>query len=139
MDKSAPGKFPTLISFSQALPKLKTTGIYTRAKFAQDHPEMVRDYLRAVLTVYRSIRENPKSLYDALRKHVKMDAATAKLVGDAYIEREIWDVNGGLTTEDVKYSLDFFTQMGSVPTGLDAAKITDLTYLDAVVQQLGQK
>lgn len=139
LEKAAAGKFPVLFSFARALPQLKTTGIYTSRAFGTKKPEIVRDYLRAVLTVYRSVRENPQPLYDALQKQLKWDAATAKEIGDAYLAHNIWNVDGDLSQDDVKYSLDLFVKTGSIPPGLDPAKITDTSYLDAVLNEMGRK
>lgn len=139
LDKLSPGKFTTLINFAQALPALKTNGIFTPRKFAQAHPDAVRAYLRAVLQVHRAIRQNPQALYDAMVKYLKMDAATAKQVGDAYLSANVWDLNGGLQAGDVEYSSDFFAQMGSIPKGLNAATLSDLSYLRAALQELGTK
>lgn len=136
-DKQTPGKFNTLINFAQALPALKTNGIYTTRQFAQVHPDAVRAYLSEIVRVHRAIRQNPQALYDALVKYLKLDAATAKRVGDAYLAANVWDANGGLKNGDVEYSAAFFTQMGSLPSGLDPAKLHDLTYLNAALQELG--
>lgn len=139
MDKQAPGKFPTFFDYAAKLPQLKINGVYTRRAFARQHPEMVRDYLRALLSVHRSIRQNPQLLYDALIKYLKYDADSAKQVGDTYLAHNIWDVNGEFLPEDAKFSLDFFVEIGSLPPGLDAAKIVDMSYLNAVLDEIGRE
>lgn len=138
-ERQAPGKFNVLLNFAKALPALKTNGIYTSHTFAQAHPDAVRDYLRAIVQVHRAIRQNPQTLYDAMVKYLKMDAATAGRVGEAYLAANVWDVNGGLKAGDAAYSADFFAQMGSIPEGMDAAKLEDLTYLNQVLDEIGRK
>ncbi len=65
MQQKAPDKLHTLINFAQALPQLKTTGVHVRSDFAKQHPEQVRDYLQALLSVHRDIRANPNLVQDA--------------------------------------------------------------------------
>lgn len=139
LNKQAPGKFITLINFAHALPALKTNGIFTPRKFAQTHPDAVRAYLRAIIQVHRAIRQNPQALYDAMVKYLKMDAATAQQVGDAYLSANVWDLNGGLKAGDTAYSADFFARMGSLSSGLEPAKLEDVSHLNAVLQELGMK
>ncbi len=135
----APGKYAVLFDFAKSLPQLKTNGVYTRRAFAMQNPEMVRDYIRAVLTVHRNIQQNPQLLYDALVKQLKMEPATAKAIGDTYLAHNIWKPNGDFSLDDAKYTLDFFVEIGSIPPGLDASKITDVTYLNAVLDEIGRK
>lgn len=134
-----PGKYAVLFDFAKSLPQLKTNGVYVTRAFAAKNPDMVRDYIRALLTVHRNIRENPQLLYDAQVKYLKLEPERAKEIGDTYLAHNIWKANGDLTPEDVKYSLDFFVEIGSVPPGLDASNIADVSYLNAVLDEIGRK
>lgn len=138
LEQGAPGKFHTLINFAEALPRLKTTGVHVRSEFAKQHPEQVRDYIKAVLTIHRQIQTNPKLLVDAAVKLLKMDPADAERTATAYLKNNIWNVNGGMTKEDVVYSVDFFTKTGSLSEGLTADKVSDLSYLEAVLNDIGR-
>lgn len=139
VQQQAPEKYHTLVTFSEALPRLKTTGVHVRGEFAKQHPDMVHDYLVALLTVERDIRSNPKLLADAVTTFLKMDPAQAAQQSGVYLKNNIWDVNGGLTSDAVAYSVDFFIKSGALPPGLTAAKVSDLSYLDAVLNEIGRK
>jgi NitT/TauT family transport system substrate-binding protein len=139
LQQNAPDKFHTLVNFAEALPRLKTTGVHVRGEFARENPEMVRDYIRALLTIHRQIKTNPKLLTDAAVKVLKMDPADAERTTTAYLQNNIWNVNGGMTTEDVAYSVEFFTETGSLAEGLTAEKVSDLSYLDAVLKEIGRE
>ncbi len=139
LETQAPDKFPILINYSSALPNLKTTGIYTSDEFATANPQVVRDYLKAVLTVYRNLHQDPQPLYDMLESQLQMSPEQARQVGDEYLHRRIWDPNGGLSQDDITYSLEFFQEMGSVPKGLDPAKLINTAYLDTVLKEIGKQ
>lgn len=139
LDDKAPAQFHTLVNFATELPQLKTTGVHVSRAFAQQHPDLVRAYLKALLTVHRELRANPQLLADAIARHLKMDAATAKRLGDAYMARNIFDVNGGMTRDGIAYSVDFFTRTGSLPEGLTADKVADLSYLEQTLEEIGRE
>ncbi|HZQ11161.1 MAG TPA: ABC transporter substrate-binding protein [Anaerolineae bacterium] len=139
LDHAAPGKYHSLINYSETFPKLKTTGVQVNGAFAAQHPDMVRDYLTALLTIHRRINENPQLLRDAFVKYLSMKPEDAKEITDAYLARRVWDVNGGLKADDVKYSIDFFTQSGSLEPGLTVEQVSDLSYLNAILEQIGRK
>ena len=139
LNEKAPTRFHTLVDFATELPRLKTTGVHASRAFLQKNPELARAYLKALFHVHRDIRANPQLLTDAIVRYLKMDAATAKRLGEAYLARNIWDPNGGMTPEGVAYSVDFFTQTGSLPEGLSADKVSDLSYLEQVLAEIGRK
>jgi ABC-type nitrate/sulfonate/bicarbonate transport system substrate-binding protein len=139
LERAAPGRYVSLINFSDALPKLKTNGVYVNKDFARQHAETVRDYLRAVLTVQRQIEENPQILQDGLVKHLRFDPEAAKVVATAYLDRESWNVNGGMGGDDVQYSIDFFVRTGGLPRAMSAPQVSDLSYLEAVLDSIGRK
>lgn len=139
LERQAPGRFRSLVNYAQAFPRLKTTGVHVNRAFAEKYPDSVRDYVRAMLTVHRQIKENPQPLKDALVKYLGVDAGRANEMAGAYLKSNLWDVNGGLTREDVQYSVEFFTTAGSLSEGLNAERVADLSYLNAVLDEIGRK
>jgi ABC-type nitrate/sulfonate/bicarbonate transport system substrate-binding protein len=139
VQKQAPENFHTLVNFAQTLPQLKTTGVHVRQQFAAEHPEQVRDYLKALVETNRQIAINPKGAQDTAVQVLKMDPADAQANVASYVKSNIWDVNGGMTRDAIAYSVDFFTKSGAIPAGLTADKVSDLSYLDAVLNEIGRK
>lgn len=135
----APQSFRELVDFAAALPQIRGTGIHVNRAIATQHPEWVRDYLKAMLGIHRRIKENPRLLVDALIKYLALEPARAQEIADAYLARGAWQVNGNLTRESVASSLDFFIQTRSLPAGLDADQVSDLSYLDSVINELGKQ
>ena len=68
-----------------------------------------------------------------------MDPAAAKQVGDVYLKANVWDPNGSLTRENVQYTIDFLTGIKSLPAGLKADDVADLSYLNAVLDEIGRR
>jgi ABC-type nitrate/sulfonate/bicarbonate transport system substrate-binding protein len=139
VEREGGGKFHTLVNFSIAFPKLKTTGVHVRSDFARQHSTQMHDYLKALLTVHRQIRKDPASLVAAAEAHLKMERTDAQSAVDAYLRNNIWDANGGMTRDAISFSVDFFAETGAVPEGLTAEQVADLSYLEAVLNELGRE
>lgn len=139
VDKQAPGKFRTIIPLSQAFPDVQVDGLHVRQAWAEQNPQIVRDFLRAVLDANRRVQVNPQVLYDESVKRLNLDPATAKEIGDAYLELKVWDPNGGLTTENVQFTIDFLIKNAGMSPGLKAEGLTDLSYLNTVLGEIGRK
>jgi ABC-type nitrate/sulfonate/bicarbonate transport system substrate-binding protein len=135
----APGKYATLVDLTQEFPLLQVTGVHARSDWLAQDPEAAKDFIRAVLLAHRAAIANPSSLYDKVVDQTKVDRATAKTIVDAYIAVGAWDPNGVLTPEKVQYSLDFLKGINAVPAELKYDDIADLSYLDAVLQEIGRK
>jgi len=136
VESRAPGRFHGMIDFGEANPKLKTTGVHVSRAFAEEHPDRVRAYVRAALTIHRQIAKDPAALSDALVKHLQFEKKHAQEIAEAYLKHNLWNVNGGLTREEVDYSLNFFINGGSVPQGLTAAAVADTSFLDSTLQEM---
>lgn len=139
VQQKEPNRFHVLVNYAEELPGLKTTGVHANRAFAEQQPEAVRDYIRALLTVHRTIRSDPTALEKAIVKFLDLDAGTAQSLARAYLTLDMWDRNGGLEREDVQSSLDFFTRTGSLPEGLTVDGVANLSYLDEVLQEMGRK
>lgn len=139
VQQKEPNRFHVLVNYAAELPELKTTGVHANRAFAEQQPEAVRDYIRALLTVHRTIQSDPTALEKAIVKFLDLDAETAQTLAQAYLALGMWDPNGGLEREDVQSSLDFFTENGSLPEGLTVDGVADLSYLNQVLEEIGRR
>jgi ABC-type nitrate/sulfonate/bicarbonate transport system substrate-binding protein len=137
-ERDAPGRFHALVDFTQEFPKVDITGYYVNPDWASKNPQVVKDFLRALLEARRQIQDK-QNLRQAVIKYFGADDAPAQSAAEAYLARGIWDVNGGLTTENVLYMMNFFSTAGVLPAGLKAENIVDLSYLNAVLDEIGRK
>lgn len=137
-EKQAPGRFHALVDFAQEFPKVDITGYYVNPNWASQNPTVVKDFLRALLEARRQIQDK-QVLRQAVVKYFGADDAPAQSAADAYLARNIWDVNGGLTTENVLFMMDFFSNAGVLPAKLAPENVTDLSYLNAVLDEIGRR
>ncbi len=139
LDQSAPGKFQVLMSYSQMFSQIQIDGLHARSEWAMRNPELVKDFARALVTAQRRLKETPQLLYDESVKRLSLDLATAKAIGDGHLQRGVWDPNGGLTKENIQYTIDFLVSIKALPAGTKVDDVSDLSYLNAVLNEIGRK
>jgi ABC-type nitrate/sulfonate/bicarbonate transport system substrate-binding protein len=138
LQRQAPGKFHAVMVYAEAFPKLQVDGLHVRRSWAEENPQVVKDFLLTLLKVQRQVTANPQLLYDESVKRLSLDPATAKAICDAHLQMGIWHANGGLTVENVQYTLDFLTNTGALQPGFKVEDVTDLSYLKVVLDELGR-
>ena len=139
IEAQAPGRYHAVMDFAHDLPMLKTTGVYVNQEFAAQQPEAVKDYIKAVLTIHRQIADDPNVLIPEVNKWLPIDAEILPQVLEAQLAVNTWDVNGGMDEESIQFSLDFFTRAGSLEPGLTVERISDLSYLNEVLNAIGRQ
>ena len=68
-----------------------------------------------------------------------MDEDTARALGAAYLDIGEWDPNGALTPDNIQFTLDFLAANTSLPAGLAVDDVADLSYLNAVLDEIGRQ
>ena len=58
------------------------------------------------------------TLYRESVARLKIDPAFARELGDHYLKTGLWDVNGALTADKIKGTIDFLTNAKALPAGL---------------------
>lgn len=139
LQRQSPGKFHALMSYAREFPQLQVDGLHVSQAWAEQHPRAVKDFLRALLKANRQVSANPQLLYDESVKRLSLDPATARAVSDAHLQMGIWAADGGLTVENVQYTLDFLTRTGALQPGLKVEDVAELSYLRAVLDELGRQ
>jgi ABC-type nitrate/sulfonate/bicarbonate transport system substrate-binding protein len=137
LESQAPGRFRVLSRFYQEFPTIEVGGYQIDANFGKQHPGIVKDFVTALIQAHRRIQDKPV-LLAGVNKYLKNDP-TAVAAVDTYLAQNAWDVNGGLTKQSVRASLDFLVAAKMLPAGLTVDQVADLSYLDAVLNELGRK
>lgn len=135
----APGKFHAIMSYAWEFPELRIDGLHVRRQWAEQNPEGVKDFLRALLRAQRRVTADPRMLYAESVKRLSLDPATAKLVGEDHLRMNIWDPNGGLTPKSVRDTINFLAGIAALPPGLKVEDVADLSYLNAVLDEIGRQ
>lgn len=139
LEKQAPGRFHTLIPLTARFPQIQINGLHARREWAEQNPATVRDVIRALLQANRRVIADPQLLYDEAVKRMQLEPAIAKQVGDLYLQANVWDPNGAMTETSVQATLDFMQESQLVPAELKVQDVTDLSYLNAVLDEIGRK
>lgn len=138
IEHEAPGRFHALIRFADEYPNIQNFAFHARQDFSTQHPEAVRAFIRALLQAQREI-QNKQVLRAAASKYLTPDSPTMDDAVTAYIDGKMWDANGTLTTENVQATLDFFIGANSLPAELKPADVADLSFLNAVLDEIGRQ
>lgn len=109
VEKKAPGKFHGLIYYSKLFPQLAGTSFFAKSDYIAKNPQVIADIIKANLDVRRHAKKDPNWMIDqAKKKFPTVDAKDVETITKAYVDNQIWDVNGNLTQEGAKFSVQFY-------------------------------
>ncbi len=138
LERERPGEFHALIVLAQEFPGLQLNSHAANRDFAEQHPEMVKDVIRAVFAARRTIQD-ANVLRDAITRYVGFEPDRAQQAADTYLARKVWDISGTYTPETVQAIIDFLQEFGDMPPQLKAADVTNLSYYNAVLDEIGRQ
>jgi NitT/TauT family transport system substrate-binding protein len=127
-----------MVIFANEFPGLTTTSFIARREFAEQYPEAVKDLIRNVLIARRQLQD-PEVLANELVTRMGIDAIAAPAIARTFIDDHVWDVNGGYTIDKLQDNIDFLHDTAGVDLTLSASEISDLSYLSAVLDEIGRK
>jgi ABC-type nitrate/sulfonate/bicarbonate transport system substrate-binding protein len=139
LQEIAPGEFHALIDFAKEFPVVQISTFSVRRQWAEENREQLEDFLRALLVAHRSVIADPQLLRDGIVKYLSIDAARAQELAEAYLLEEIWDPNGQLSSENVQATLGFLSAGDIVPADLQVEDVADLSFLNAVLDEIGRQ
>jgi hypothetical protein len=139
LQQGSPGKLHILADVAAIFATVRQDGIHARYGWARENPSIIKDFLKALLSANRKVLAERKLLIQQSMKRLEMDEATAGAIADMHLSLGTWDANGGLTPELVQSTLDFLTEIGSLKTGQSVSDVSDLSYLQAVLAEIGVK
>jgi ABC-type nitrate/sulfonate/bicarbonate transport system substrate-binding protein len=138
LSRDEPGKFHALSFLGDNLPQLSTSGIYANGKWLQNHHDVAVQFFTEMLKTVRSVYQDPSLLEAAAAKYLKgADPAVVRDQIKEYTAKQMWPVNGGLTDEVVKFSLDWNVQRGYLESGLTTAQVFDQSVLADTLKAIG--
>jgi NitT/TauT family transport system substrate-binding protein len=143
LEAKASDRYGLLASFSEDLPELHPTSIYVNGDFAKKNPDTVKAVVKAVLEQNRKIASDPSYLKQIATKFVPkaIDASTIDSAAKKYVDLKMFNVNGGLTQENLDYTGKFFGPEGAkaVDQDVPTSQWADLSFLTQAVNELGQQ
>jgi ABC-type nitrate/sulfonate/bicarbonate transport system substrate-binding protein len=139
LQRQATAPVHVLMTYAEEFPDVEIDGLHVNRGWAAEHPEVVRDFVRAQVRAYRAVRRDPDRLVAEASKRLSIDSETARAVAEWHLQRGMWDANGGLTPRTVQSTIEFFQKSGALPAGVAPADVADLSYLEAVLDELGRE
>jgi NitT/TauT family transport system substrate-binding protein len=138
LEATGAGKVHLLTSFAETLPDLKTGSIAANAEFAKAHPEATTAFVTALLEQYRKIATDRAYFKEiTLKYYPDVDQKTLDETLAAYVDRKLFPVNGGLSLDNLEFTIKFFKDAGVLEKAISPADATDLSFLEAAVKDIG--
>lgn len=111
-----PGKFHVLLAYAELFPKLDTNSFFAPLKWIKNNPKVVEDIVITNLEVRRKSKENPSWLVGlAQKKFSQIEPALVEKIVKAYIDRNIWDLNGNVDKDVAEFTIKFYAdEAGSI-------------------------
>jgi hypothetical protein len=85
------------------------------------------------------VLDDPQVLYAEAAARMELSAEDAEIISNLHLDGHMWDANGLLTAENIQFTLDFLTEQGALPPGLTVEQVTDLSYLNTVLDEIGRR
>lgn len=139
VENKAPGKYGRLADFASGLPNLSTSSMYVNGSFLTKNRAAMVDYVAEQIKVHREAAQNPQILKDAIQKYIPELAKNADIIIKGYAAINGFDVNGGLTAQRVKYTIDFFVNADQLKPGLSTEGTSDLSILNDALARVGRQ
>jgi NitT/TauT family transport system substrate-binding protein len=140
LEATSTDKVHRLASFAESLPDLKTTSFYGNTTFMKANPETTRAFTKALLEVYRRIDGDPGYLKElTLKYYPEVGKDTLDAAVKEYADGHYFPVNGGLTDDNLAYSIKFFQDAGVLKSAISPTDAADLSYMNAVLDEIGRK
>ncbi|MGH2473211.1 MAG: ABC transporter substrate-binding protein [Candidatus Limnocylindria bacterium] len=132
--------YQLVTSFAQTLPNVHPTTVYANSDFMSKNPDSVKALLKALLTEHRKIGKDSGYLKTiTLKYYPSADKTTIDDAAKQYVDLKIFDANGGLTEANFAGTIDFFASAGSIKPGMTVGTAADLSFLQAVLGELGRQ
>jgi NitT/TauT family transport system substrate-binding protein len=135
IQEEAPDSVRVLVVFADDLPDMIVTGIHANRAFAEANPDVVEDFLSALLTVHAEIAEDPEPLVQKASEVLGEDADVLRPIIDDHLAFDAWSVDGGLTEARVNNSLTFFASTGDLSGSLQSDDVADWSYLQVALER----
>ena len=103
-------------------------------KLTAEHGDVVEAYVKALLAEHQQMAADPDAFVDQASAALKVDADVIGPLARDLIAQGNWPVDGGLTTDKLAFSIDFYTTSGNLKPGLKPEDVADLSFLQAALK-----
>ena len=138
VQKESGGAYNVLSVFGVDFPDLIEGTFAASRAFLDSHPESARAIVRELIIAMRKIQDSAV-LEREITTRLGLPRDEAVLLAKTYLENKVWDVNGGLSLSTLQANIDFAVASGVIEPGVTASHAADLSYLEAVLAEIGRQ
>lgn len=136
-----PGKFHTVLFFGEEF-AVADSGTVATTDFLSENAEDVQVIVTTMIETYRKINDEPEWAVEQAQRLLSASYDDPELLAqivEAYVERGMWDANGGLSEGAALETIAFNTEY----TGLevqsdDLSTYYDFSFVDSALGELGE-
>ena len=132
------GKFHIIATIPSQLPDLLFSVLYTSRSYAASHPDVVAKITQAIILADRWAQNETAWLAKEQQAFPGTNATIAATAWKIWIAMNIWNPNGGLTTQKISYSEQFLINASVVKNYIDPKYWVDLSYQQQALSAIGQ-
>lgn len=128
-----PGEFVVVANFVDDFPLI--AGVYSAPpEWLAANEEMAKDFISVHLDIWEEIFADPQILIDeSIERLPEVDPELLEPIVLEYLDKDIFDADGGLEEEIVQQTVDFFSEAAGFENVGSADDVTDRSYLDEVL------
>lgn len=136
LQRAKPGEFTVTGDFTKMMPIMRAA-FAAQQSFIAENPQLIEDWIRVHLDVYRESYQNPDLLVEkGLELLGEIDAEALPAIVEAFLAAQVWPVNGGLTDQGVMDTINFFNNDGEPFENIKTpADVVDRALLDKVLAE----
>jgi NitT/TauT family transport system substrate-binding protein len=138
LDAISAGQINQIGTIAAEIPDYVNVFDATTPNFITDHPDIVQKFITCELQGYRWAAENPDEAAQIAANHIEGSTTDLTKAGiERMVNEHIWNLNS-FTTDQVGNAIKFLADSGLVKGDTKPEDVTNTTFADAAVAQLGQ-
>jgi NitT/TauT family transport system substrate-binding protein len=140
LEEEPGGGYTLLASFATDLPNLRPNWAVANRDYAEQNPEAVEAFLKAVIEEFRKSND-ATYLKEIINEHgpelAELPAFDTAV--ERYIELGIYDRNYGAELSMFEYTIGFYEDAGAITPGLTTDQVVNLGPLEAALADVGRE
>ena len=112
LQRAKPDEFTVTGDFTKMMPIMRAAFAAPQS-FIADNPQLIEDWIRVHLDVYRESYANPDLLVEKGRELLgEIDPEAMPSIVEAFLAAQVWPLDGGLSDREVMDTINFFNNDG---------------------------
>jgi NitT/TauT family transport system substrate-binding protein len=137
LDAIAAGQINQIATISSEIPDYINVFDATTPNFIRDHPDVVQKFITCEMQGYRWAAENPDAAAQIASNHIEGSSPELIKAGiERMVNEKIYNFNS-FTVDQVANAITFLSDNKLIPAGVNPEDVTNTTFADAAVAQLG--